>query len=74
MNHYLYVCRFTVSWFSCISCIGNATTSDILEAFRESLTELSMSKVIQETMDGQSVNWKFIKSLTAIKKQVVSAR
>ena len=39
----------------------------------ESMTELSVGKIMLASMYGPSVNWKLIKSLTAIEKQAASA-
>ncbi|XP_063218747.1 uncharacterized protein LOC134529009 [Bacillus rossius redtenbacheri] len=43
--------------------IGHATADDLLKAFYKCTEKLDLSKLIQVSMDGPSVNWKFFKLL-----------
>ncbi|GBN08520.1 hypothetical protein AVEN_113923-1 [Araneus ventricosus] len=43
--------------------IGHSTSEDLLSAFYECVVKLDLSKVLQISMDGPSVNWKFYSSL-----------
>ena len=44
--------------------LGHASTTDLLEKFKGVFNEKSLSKLIQVSMDGPSVNWKFIDELS----------
>jgi hypothetical protein len=43
--------------------LGHATAADLLLKFKEGLSVLSLQKLIQVSMDGPSVNWKFLPQL-----------
>ena len=43
---------------------GHARATDLLEKFKGVFNEKSLSKLIQVSMDGRSVNWKFIDELS----------
>ncbi len=43
--------------------IGHATSDDLLKSFKSAIAELPMSSVMQVSMDGPSVNIKFIEKL-----------
>jgi hypothetical protein len=43
--------------------LGHATAADLEIKFKEGLGDLSTQKLIQVSMDGPSVNWKFLESL-----------
>lgn len=50
--------------------IGHARADDLLAAFYESVDRLKLSKILQLSMDGPSVNWKFFDCLQAdLKKE-----
>ena len=44
--------------------LGHARATDLLEKFKDVLNEKGLSKLIQVSMDGPSVNWKFIDELS----------
>ena len=46
------------------SYLGHATHRDLLEGFNSSASNLHLSKMIQLSMDGQNVNWKFARTLS----------
>jgi len=50
--------RFLTSVF-----LGHATADDLLLKFKEGLGDLAISKILQVSMDGPSVNWKFLNNL-----------
>ena len=43
--------------------LGHATASDLLVRFREGLQSVTLTKLVQVSMDGPSVNWKFLDEL-----------
>jgi len=43
--------------------LGHATAKDLETNFTEALSDLSLMKLVQVSMDGPSVNWKFLESL-----------
>ena len=45
--------------------MGFSSAKHILATFREALTEVPLTKILQISMDGPSVNWKFIELLRA---------
>src|SRR5438876_1517325 len=45
--------------------LGHATAADLQAKFLEGLGGLSLPKLIQVSMDGPSVNWKFLETLQA---------
>ena len=54
------------------SFLGHATASDILESFKAALGDLPIGKLIQVSMDGPAVNWKFMESLSTFLDEDVS--
>ena len=44
--------------------LGHATHKDLLEGFNSSLSDLDLSKMIQLSMDGPNINWKFARTLS----------
>ena len=44
--------------------MGHATHKDLLEGFNSSVSDLDLSKMIQLSMDGPNVNWKFARTLS----------
>jgi hypothetical protein len=50
--------------------LGHATAEDLLTGFTNSVKELSLPKVIQVSMDGPSVNWKFVKLLSSKLREI----
>ena len=40
--------------------MGHATSEDILELFKSALNPIDIGKIIEISMDGPSVNWKFL--------------
>ncbi|GBL72175.1 hypothetical protein AVEN_115162-1 [Araneus ventricosus] len=59
------VTRYLTSAF-----IGHAKADDILSAFYECVEKLKLSKILQISMDGPNVNWKFFENLQAdLKKE-----
>ena len=40
--------------------MGHATSEDILESFKSALNHFEIEKIMQISMDGPSVNWKFL--------------
>ena len=48
---------------------GHGTHADLLKNFYEGVSGLSMSKLVQISMDGPSVNWKFMKAVVAKREQ-----
>src|SRR5207245_11030753 len=54
------VTRYLTSVF-----LGHATAKDLEEKFIEGLTGLSLQKLVQISMDGPSVNWKFLEPFAA---------
>ncbi|GBO33362.1 hypothetical protein AVEN_226165-1 [Araneus ventricosus] len=50
--------------------IGHAKADDILSAFYQCVEKLKLSKILQISMDGPNVNWKFFENLQAdLKKE-----
>ncbi|GBN01837.1 hypothetical protein AVEN_156756-1 [Araneus ventricosus] len=50
--------------------IGHAKADDILSAFYKCVEKLKLSKILQISMDGPNVNWKFFENLqTDLKKE-----
>ena len=49
-------------WFWNFLYLGHRTHKDVLEKFENSLAGLNPSKIIQVSMDGPSVNLKFLES------------
>jgi hypothetical protein len=45
--------------------LGHATAKDLEEKFLEGISSLPLSKLLQVSMDGPSVNWKFLDALTS---------
>ena len=45
------------------SFLGHSTHSDLLKHFNESLSGLHLSRMLQVSMDGPAVNWKFFDAL-----------
>ena len=45
--------------------LGHATAKNLEEKFKEALTALNLKKLVQISMDGPSVNWKFLSSFAA---------
>ena len=45
------------------SFLGHSTHSDLLKHFNESLSGLDLSKMLQVSVDGPAVNWKFFDAL-----------
>ena len=45
--------------------LGHAKSTDLLLRFKEGLRDLQISKLIQVSMDGPTVNWKFFETLPA---------
>ncbi|GBL88251.1 hypothetical protein AVEN_22110-1 [Araneus ventricosus] len=43
--------------------LGHSTANDLLLAFYKSVEKLDLSKLVQVSMDGPAVNWKFYQSL-----------
>ena len=43
--------------------LGHATADDLLQAFKKAIGELTLAKLVQVSMDGPAVNWKFLESL-----------
>ena len=43
--------------------LGHAAHKDLLEHFNSALEEIDLSKIIQVSMDGPSVNWRFYNEL-----------
>jgi len=43
--------------------LGHSTALDLEAKFREGMSSLSLQKLIQVSLDGPSVNWKFLESL-----------
>lgn len=41
----------------------DGATSDILHSFKQGIKPLSVNKLLQVSMDGPNVNWKFLKLL-----------
>lgn len=64
-------CQFTLFQFSIY---GHATAGDILEMFQAAIGELKIGKLIQVTMDGPAVNWKFLDSLDTCLRDDCKAR
>jgi len=54
--------------------MGHATAGDILEAFQASVVELPKGRLVQVSMDGPAVNWKFLESLDTHLRSDPSAR
>ena len=50
--------------FSNSSYLGYTTHKDLLEGFNSSVSDLDLSKIIQLSMDGPNVNWKFARTLS----------
>ena len=50
-------------WFWNSTYLSHGTHKDVSEKFENSLTGLNLSKMIQASMDGASVNIKFLESL-----------
>ena len=50
--------------------LGHATSGDLLENFNKSLVELDLSKIIQISMDGLSVNWCFYDEVIKNRKEM----
>ncbi|GBN82849.1 hypothetical protein AVEN_222884-1 [Araneus ventricosus] len=49
---------------------GHAKADDILSAFYQCVEKLKLSKILQISMDGPNVNWKFFENLQAdLKKE-----
>ena len=46
------------------SYLGHATHKDLLEGFNSSVSDLDLSKMMQLSMDGPNVNWKFGRTLS----------
>jgi hypothetical protein len=44
--------------------MGHATAQCILDSFKETLNEVSLSSLLQVSMDGPAVNWKFLDLLS----------
>ena len=44
--------------------LGHTTASDLLDEFKSGLTDVDMDNILQVSMDGPSVNWKFYDSIT----------
>ena len=40
--------------------MGHASSEDILESFKSALNPIAIEKIIQISMDGPNVNWKFL--------------
>ena len=40
--------------------MGHPTSEDILESFKSALNPIDIRKIIQISMDGPGVNWKFL--------------
>ena len=40
--------------------MGHATSEDILELFKSALNPIDIGKIIEISMNGPSVNWKFL--------------
>ena len=45
--------------------LGHAMAKNLEEKFKEALTALNLKKLVQISMDGPSVNWKFLSSFAA---------
>jgi len=45
--------------------LGHATAKNLEEKFKEGLSGLNLDKLVQISMDGPSVNWKFLESFAA---------
>lgn len=43
--------------------MGHATAEDILETFQAAIGELAIGKLVQVSMDGPAVNWKFLEAI-----------
>lgn len=52
--------------------MGFASAAHIVTSFRETLSEVPLSKILQVSMDGPAVNWKFIDLLTSLEDQEVN--
>ena len=39
--------------------LGHATAADLLTHFKDAIRELDLKRLLQVSMDGPSVNWKF---------------
>ena len=50
--------------------LWHATSGDLLENFNKSLVELDLSKIIQISMDGPSVNWCFYDEVIKNRKEM----
>lgn len=46
--------------------LQKSSASDLLTKFKEGLSGLPMSKILQMSMDGPNVNWAFLRQLKAI--------
>ena len=46
--------------------MGHATAECILESFEQALLEIPFNKIVQVSMDGPAVNWKFIDLLQSV--------
>ena len=46
------------------SYLGHTTHKDLLEGFNSSVSDLDLAKMIQLSMDGPNVNWKFAQTLS----------
>jgi hypothetical protein len=57
------------SRYFCSAFMGHATANDILETFQVAMAELNIGKVVQVSMDGPAVNWKFLQSLDTFLSQ-----
>jgi len=56
----IVVTRYLTSVF-----LGHATAKDLEEKFKQGLAGVNLHKVVQISMDGPSVNWKFLESFSA---------
>ena len=53
--------------------LGHATAECLLQSFKEATQELSLSGLLQVSMDGPSVNWKFLDLLSnSLKEDMVT--
>ena len=49
--------------------MGHGTASDLFAKFNEGLKSIDLTKLIQVSMDGPSVNWKFYKKVEKFREE-----